>query len=270
MLPFAISVFLFSAVFLGSWAFMTLSAKQSALNQRIDDIIREQYLRSVTDTEKLKAFLKDNTSQKRQQTLELIVLFFTPLILTSLCHIFSPESFGLRLMLLTVMTALGHRLWKVYRLRAYRNNIEEALPNTLDLLVVCIEAGMSLNAALVRVAEETKGTPLSDEFRQTFHELHMGLPSETVFRNLGARAKVEDLEALAMAIIQSEKLGMCLADTLRNQSKLLRETIRMRTREKIQKLPIKLLFPLVFLIMPSTLLVLLGPAVIAIVTGLRS
>lgn len=268
MLPFMISIFLFAAVFMSTWAVMTLTTKRSAVERRIEEVIREQYMRAITDTEKLKEFLKGSTSQKNQQTLQFIVLFFAPLILTSLWCAAQPSFFFLKFILLSLAMALFHSLWKIYRKRIYRTQIEEALPNTLDLMVVCIEAGMSLNAALVRVAEETKGTPLSNEFRQTFHELHMGLPSETVFRNLGARSQVEDLEALAMAIIQSEKLGMCLADTLRNQSKVLRETIRLRTREKIQKLPIKLLFPLVFLLMPSTLLVLLGPSVIAIFQNL--
>lgn len=264
MLMLAVSLFLFAAVFMGTWSVMTLSARKAAVDERIDEIIRDQYLRAITDTRKLKEFLKVTTPKKRRQALELIVLFFVPLILTSVVHIFYPAYFLLKFIFFALLATLFNSVLRIYLKKRLKTTIEEALPSSLDLMVVCIEAGMSLNAALVRVAEETKGTPLSDEFRQTFHELHMGLPSETVFRNLGSRTEVEDIEAFAMAIIQSEKLGMCLADTLRNQSKVLRDTIRMRTREKIQKLPIKLLFPLVFLIMPSTLLVLLGPAFISI------
>lgn len=142
--------------------------------------------------------------------------------------------------------------------------LERELPGALDLIVICLEAGLGLNSAFLRVANEMEGSIVGKELKQTSNEVSAGIPLEYALRNFSKRTGISDVQAIVAAIIQAQKLGSGLATTFRVQANALREKSKMRIREKIAKIPIKILFPLVFFIFPTIFLVILGPALISI------
>jgi tight adherence protein C len=155
-------------------------------------------------------------------------------------------------------------LWRL-RLRRQRE-IFEAFPDAIDLITVCVEAGLGLDAALVRVAEDVQIAcrPLAEELHLVTLELRAGSNKEKALRNLALRCGVDQIDALAAMLIQAERFGTSIAEALRVQSESLRTTRRLRAEEAAAKLPVKMLVPLIFLIFPSMLTVLMGPAVVRI------
>ena len=147
-----------------------------------------------------------------------------------------------------------------------QRTILESFPDALDLLTVCVEAGLGLDAALLRVATEMEHTSpvLSEELHLVNLELRAGSSKEKALRNLALRTGVEDVDTLVAMLIQAERFGTSIADSLRVQSDSLRTKRRLRAEEAAAKIPIKLLFPLVFCIFPSMMLVLLGPSFIRV------
>lgn len=142
----------------------------------------------------------------------------------------------------------------------------EEFPDALDLLTVCVEAGLGLDAALMRVADELalRCPVLADELQLMMLELRSGFSKEKALANLSLRTGVEDVDKFTSTLIQADRFGTSLADSLRVQSDMLRTKRRMRAEEQAAKIALKLLFPLLFLIFPTLMLVLLGPAVIQI------
>lgn len=151
--------------------------------------------------------------------------------------------------------------------RKRQEAIRDTLPDALDLLVVCVEAGLGLSAALVRIADEFRlSAPiLSEEFDIVNREMVAGKPRIEALRALSDRTGVEDVQALVAMLVQTEKLGTSLAQSLRVHSDSLRTRRRQRAEEAAAKTTIKLVFPLVFLIFPALFIVILGPGVIQIV-----
>ena len=141
--------------------------------------------------------------------------------------------------------------------------IQKALPDVLDLLTVSVEAGLGLDAALVKVVERRKG-PLSDEFSIVLREMRVGTPRREALKQLAERVRVDDITSLVSAIVQTDHLGVGIANILRIQADQSRVKRRQRVEESAMKAPIKMLFPLVFFIFPTLFVVLLGPAVIQI------
>ena len=161
----------------------------------------------------------------------------------------------------------GHvlvNLWLRVRVTRRVQELTSALPDTLDLMVTCLEAGLGLNAAIARIGEERAGMKdaLGREFAQVAFELRSGRTREDALRGLGDRNGVEDLKALAGLIIQSDRLGASMAQTLRSHADLLRTKRRQRAEERARKLPIKMLFPLAFFILPALFIVVGGPAML--------
>jgi tight adherence protein C len=150
------------------------------------------------------------------------------------------------------------------RARRRIDQITRGLPDSLDLMVICLEAGLSLNATIARVGEErsTLNDPLGDEFNQVSFEMRGSRSREEAMRALGARNGSDDLKALAALVIQSDRLGASMAKTLRAHADLLRTKRRQRAEEAARKLPIKMLFPLAVLILPALFVVVAGPAMI--------
>jgi tight adherence protein C len=155
------------------------------------------------------------------------------------------------------------------RARAKRRTerIELELPELIDLLVVTLEAGIGFNAALQRTAERMTG-PLGDEIRLTLHEHHLGLTMEAALANLLARCDVPSIRAFVRAVTQSERLGISIGQIMRDLAHDIRKRRRQIIEEKAQKAPIKMLFPLAFLVLPSLLLVILYPGLHTIVETL--
>ncbi len=142
-----------------------------------------------------------------------------------------------------------------------------ALPDALDLMVVCVEAGLGLDQAMRKVAEEMKSTyrVLAEEFALSNFQLQMGRPRAEVLHDLGMRTGVADLRALAAVLIQADKFGSSVAQALRTQSDSMRIRRRQLAEEKAAKTAVKLIFPLVLFIFPGIFVVLVGPAAIMMV-----
>jgi tight adherence protein C len=148
-----------------------------------------------------------------------------------------------------------------------QEEITDALPDGLDLLVVCVEAGLGLNAAFIKITEEFKlsSPALSEEFDVVNREMVAGKPRQEALRALTERTGVEDVKSLVAMLIQTEKLGTSLAQSLRVHSDSLRMRRRQKAEEAAAKTTIKLVFPLVFLMFPALFIVILGPGVIQII-----
>jgi len=156
------------------------------------------------------------------------------------------------------------------RARKRQEAITDALPDALDLLTVCVEAGLGINSAFVRIAEEFRlGSPaLSEEFDIVNREMVAGKPRQEALRALSDRTGVEDVKSLVAMLVQTEKLGTSLSQSLRVHSDSLRTRRRQRAEEAAAKTTIKLVFPLVFLMFPALFIVILGPGVIQIINVL--
>ncbi|MFA7350877.1 MAG: type II secretion system F family protein [Methylotenera sp.] len=173
------------------------------------------------------------------------------------------------LMIMVGLAAFGYFLPNAFLARriAYRKReIFESFPDALDLIIVCVEAGLGLDAALARVGEEMhmRSPILGEELHLINLELRAGSSRERALRNLALRTGVEDIDTLVAMLVQSDRFGTSVADALRVHAESLRTKRRLRAEEAAAKIAVKLLFPLIFFIFPSMLLVLLGPAFISI------
>ena len=152
------------------------------------------------------------------------------------------------------------------KIRKRQEQISDSLPDALDLLVVCVEAGLGLNASFVKITDEFKlsSPTLSEEFDIVNREMVAGKPRQDALRALVERSGVEDVASLVAMLIQTEKLGTSLAQSLRVHSDSLRTRRRQKAEEAAAKTTIKLVFPLVFLLFPALFIVILGPGVMEI------
>ena len=178
--------------------------------------------------------------------------------------------YGSILMLIVLGAAIGYytpNIYLMWHIKERKREIFNAFPEALDLMVVCVEAGLGLDAAIARVGEEIgRSSPaLGDEFHLTNLELRAGHSREAALRNLALRTGVEDINMLVAMLIQSEKFGTSVADSLRVHADSMRNKRMLRAEEAAQKLPVKLIFPVVLLIFPSLFLVLLGPSLLTLV-----
>ena len=149
------------------------------------------------------------------------------------------------------------------RIRRRQKEILLALPSALDLLTISVEAGLAFDAALTRVTDKYHNA-LTAEFNQVLNEIRLGRPRLEALDDMGRRNKVEELNNFLQAIIQSEQLGVGIANVLRIQSEEIRRRRRQRAEEQGQKAPIKMLIPMIGCIFPTLFIVLLGPAVITV------
>jgi tight adherence protein C len=150
--------------------------------------------------------------------------------------------------------------------------LADGLSDALDMMVICVEAGLGLNAAILRVGRDIvyRSAQLSEELLLVTHEMRTGLTREEALRNLSERNRVEDLKILVSSLVLSDRLGTSLAMTLRAQSDSLRVRVRQRAEEKAAKIGVKMLIPLVLFILPALFVVLMGPAVITVIRTLSS
>ncbi|MEJ5330428.1 MAG: type II secretion system F family protein [Desulfobaccales bacterium] len=181
---------------------------------------------------------------------------------------------GLLLPLFFLLAAAGYFLPNLILNRmvdARQKKIRDSLPDALDLLVVCVEAGQALNAALKRVADDLKisSPPLSQELTLVNLEIAAGLEREQALRNLAERTGVEEVASLCSMLIQSDRFGTSMAQALKVQSDTLRTTRRQKLEELAAKTPVKLVFPLLLFIFPALMVVIIGPAAIRIMENLK-
>ena len=167
---------------------------------------------------------------------------------------------------LLVMATIGFSLplfWLRTAVRSRQRLITKSLPDALDLITTCVEAGLGLDAALAKVGEQMKG-PLAEELSQTLREVSMGRLRREALSDLGERTGVAELISFVNAVIQAEQLGVSVGHVLKVQSDQMRTHRRQRAERLAHEAPIKMLFPLVLCIFPAFMLVILGPAVIRI------
>lgn len=156
------------------------------------------------------------------------------------------------------------------RAKERRAAIEHALPNALDMLVTCVEAGLGLDAALSRVAAEIGlGAPLlADEFHQTALEMSAGLNRGEAFRRMAERTGVDEVRSLAAIIVQTQMFGTSIARSLRVQAESMRVRRMQQAEERAATVAVKMTFPLIFCIVPSLFVVLMGPGAVKIIREL--
>jgi tight adherence protein C len=159
-----------------------------------------------------------------------------------------------------------------WRQKQRHDGIQGALPDALDLMVVCVEAGLGIGAALYRVAGEIRiaSNDLADELVMVHQEMQTGISRADALRNLAHRTGVEEIYMLTAMLIQTDRLGTSIANTLRAHAESMRVRRRQRAEIMARKAGIKLAFPLVFLILPALLVVILGPAAIQLMKALKA
>ena len=179
------------------------------------------------------------------------------------------KDFTTRLLLTIALTIAGFLIptyWLRNKLKNRQLRIFHDLPDLLDLMTVCVEAGMSMDAAMIKVCEDQqfKRSPLAREITIAVQETRAGKPRLEALRDMGERTMVDDLKSFAAMLIQTERLGTSLGQSLRVFSDSLRTMRRQIAEEAAAKTSVKLIFPLVFCIFPAILIVILGPGMIRI------
>ena len=145
-----------------------------------------------------------------------------------------------------------------------QEKLRRSLADVLDMLTVSVEAGLGFDAALSQVARNSRG-PLAGEIARVLQEMQLGKTRVDALRDMASRTTVNELRTFASAVIQASELGIPIATVLREQAKEMRVRRRQRAEEKAQKVPIKILFPLIFLIFPALFIIILGPAVLRVI-----
>ncbi len=191
-------------------------------------------------------------------------------VLTFLLMIATNQSMSRRFLATAVAGGLGFylmpTLWLSSQIRGRQTEIVKALPDALDLLTISVEAGLGFDSAMNKVAEKWVNE-LAVAFKRVIQEIQMGKLRREALRDMANRMDVSDVSSFIAAIIQADQLGVSIAKVLRIQSEQMRIRRRQRAEEKAQQAPIKMLFPMVFLIFPAILIVLLGPAILVLMAS---
>jgi tight adherence protein C len=174
-----------------------------------------------------------------------------------------------KILISTGLAILGYLMptfWVSHKLTKRQTRIFHDLPDLLDLMTVCVEAGLSMDSAMIKVSEDRqfKKSPLATEVKIATSETRAGKPRIDALRDMGERTMVDDLKSFAAMLVQTERLGTSLAQSLRIFSDSLRTIRRQKAEEAAAKTSVKLIFPLVFFIFPAILIVILGPGIIRI------
>lgn len=177
------------------------------------------------------------------------------------------KEFTVRVLISLALAIIGYLLptfWLRNRMKRRQTKIFHDLPDLLDLMTICVEAGLSMDSAMIKVCDDAqfKKSPLATEIRIATNETRAGKPRLEALRDIGERTMVDDLKSFAAMLVQTEKLGTSLAQSLRIFSDSLRTIRRQIAEEAAAKTSIKLVFPLVFFIFPAILVVILGPGLI--------
>jgi tight adherence protein C len=183
-----------------------------------------------------------------------------------LLFVFSVSSmnwtWGRKLLMTGIFSVIGFfmpQLLLQSKISSRQDMIRKSMPDALDLLTICVQAGLGFDAAMSRVAEKWEDA-LADEFSRCLREIQLGNVRRVALRNMADRIGITEMTSFVAAIIQSEQLGVSMAKVLRIQSDQMRTRRRQLAEEKAQQAPVKMLFPMALLIFPSIMIILLGPA----------
>jgi tight adherence protein C len=201
-----------------------------------------------------------------------VTFWLTSMVVFSLIGLMMLLSMGgiQAILFAVVLVALGYmfpRQWLKGKVKTKQKAVIKNLPDNLDLITTCVEAGLGLDAALSRVAERGQG-PLAPELQRMLRDVAMGKLRREAMEEMADRIGVDELTSFINAIIQAEQLGVGIAQVLRVQSDQMRTQRRQRAEKAAHEAPIKMIFPLVLLIFPAFLAVILAPAVIRIADAL--
>jgi tight adherence protein C len=179
---------------------------------------------------------------------------------------YGDTSSGRRVLYTFIVAVMGFWLPSMYlssTIRRRQEAIVKKFPDALDLMSICVDAGLPFDGAMARVHEKWDD-PLAEEFGRVIYEVQLGKSRRQALRDMSARMDVNDVSSFVAAILQAEHLGVSIGKVLRIQSEQMRIRRRQRAEEKAHQAPIKMLFPLIFLVFPSMFIVLLGPAALQI------
>lgn len=195
-----------------------------------------------------------------------IILMITSLLVSYLLEFETPKAIGACIYALVL--GLFFPFFMISRKITHRQeSIQRDLPDVLDLITISVEAGLSFDGALAKLAEKMKGT-LVQEFSRVLQEMRMGVTRKDALRAMGDRCGNKELSLFVSALVQADQLGVSIGHVLRVQAISIREKRKQQIEQKANKAPIYILFPLVTCIFPSLFIVLLGPAVLQIMTQL--
>lgn len=189
--------------------------------------------------------------------LALPIVYGVPLLMGGRGHVTL-----LQLLALGTWVFIGFRgpdWWLDHQVARRRQAVNRALPDALDLIVICTEAGLALEGAMARVVERIHG-PLADDLRRTLGEISLGKRRRDALRALADRVEAQDLVAFVAAVVQADQTGISVGNVLRVQADDLRLRRRQRAEKEGRQAPLKMLVPNIFFIFPATLIVLIGPA----------
>jgi tight adherence protein C len=171
-----------------------------------------------------------------------------------------------KILFVSVFVAIGYVIPGAQissKANARQKAIQRQLSDVMDLLTISVEAGLGFDAAMAQVVHNVPG-PLAEELTRLLQEVQIGVSRADAFRHLAERTNVPELQAFVLSMVQADMFGVSIANVLRAQSRELRQKRRQRAEEAAQKVPVKLLFPMIFLVMPAMFIVLLGPGAIKI------
>lgn len=198
-----------------------------------------------------------------------------PAIFVAACLITGAKlSWNAIALMATILGPAGYCLpdaWLNWKIRSRQRELTEHFPDAIDLMRLCVEAGLGLDASMSRVEREIRLTcsPLYEELHLVNLELRAGASRERALKNLAHRVGLSDVDSLVAMLIQVERFGTNIAESLRIHSETLRTNRRRQAEEQAAKVPVKLLFPMIFCIFPSLMVALLGPALINIIRMLK-
>jgi tight adherence protein C len=184
----------------------------------------------------------------------------------------TPPPLGRRLLIIALVGFFAifmPELWLRGQISRRQRDILKSMPDALDLLTICVEAGLGFEAAMSKVADKWQ-TALGYEFLRVIREIQLGIPRREALRGMAQRVGLPEMNSFVSAVIQSETLGASLAKVLRIQAEQMRIRRRQRAEEEANKAPIKMVIPMVFLIFPAIFIVLLTPAAIQIMKVFRN
>jgi tight adherence protein C len=260
----------------------TVSSEDLELQTPFDERILAPFIRRA------RAFLSRRTPEAQRQALELLIdgagrpgnlsatdvtlikYAFAVLGLVAGALLAFPRFNPLVSVLVVVaLTALGFYsvpLWLRSRAASRRGQIQRALPDAIDLMVISVEAGLSLDAALQQVGTKMKGkSPIGDEFERVVTEIHLGNTRQDALYAMGNRTGLDDVNQLVQALSQSEQMGVPVAKMLRTHSESARAVRRQRAQERGGRAGLMMLFPMIGCIFPTIWIILVGPALLILV-----
>jgi len=295
MMPFILFSVFTAVTLLTITAFYPVLARRSVIQQRLDKLVTvgpEKPASLFTEKTAWQSFLerlgnrihfKKREESKYTKTLVAaglrkesfpvfigVKLFLSILFPTLFALIYAlPKGILLRfdsLMYIAILSIAGYLLpsiWLTRRVSHRKTEIFHTLPDVLDLLTICVESGLALDSALIRVCDNPhfKKNPLADELRKTGMETRAGKPRSEAMKDMAERTLVTDIRSFVLMLTQSERFGTSLGVSLRVHSDSLRSKRRQIAEEAAAKTAIKLLFPLAFFVFPALLVVVLGPLI---------